>query len=116
MELHTVIVEDLDEEVRRWQVEAAVDVSAEQHPLAVFLCGDGVSRSAPPRAGDDEPLILHDLELRSIHGTGDPTTPHLLIIRRRQTRCRLSRGRGRCHSSWRNMGWWGEERFFLNGF
>ena len=86
MEFRTIVIVDLDDEVRRWQVEATVDMRAKQHLVAVARGGNGVTRGASPRADDDEAFVLHELEFSVIHDAGDPEAPHLLLLHRRRTR------------------------------
>ena len=48
MELDLVVVQYLQEELRRWKTETTVDVRGEEHALVVFRRREEMPSRAPP--------------------------------------------------------------------
>ena len=98
MELNSIVIYHLGEELRGRKGQTSVQMSAEVDSLALMRVGDGFTGAAPPVAGDEQPLLLHILEAYLVEGTGDPDSPVAFFLYcsfrlRRRCCCRQTGGR-----------------------
>ena len=99
MELNSIVIYHLGEELRGRKRQTSVQMSAEVDSLALVWVGDGFTRAAPLVAGTEEPFCLHVLELLIVEYAGDPDPAEAFLLRRRfcrrRRRCCRQAGRGR---------------------
>ena len=98
MELNSIVIYHLGEELRGSKRQTSVQMSAEVDWLALVWVGDGFAGAALLVTGDEQPLLLYVLEACFVEGAGDPDSPIAFLLRcsfrlRRRCRCRQARGR-----------------------
>ena len=81
MELNSIVVNHLGEELRGRKGQTSVQMGAEVDALALVRIGDSLAGAALPVAGGEEPLLLHVLEASLIEGAGDLESPEALFLR-----------------------------------
>ena len=72
MELNSIMINHLGEELRGRKGQTSVQMSTEVNSLALVWVGDGFAGATPLVVGDEQPLLLHILETFLIEGAGDP--------------------------------------------
>ena len=81
MELNSIVIYHLREELRGRKGQTSVQMSTKVNSLALLWIGDGFAGAAPPVAGDEQPLLLHVLEACYVEGAGDPDSPVTFLLR-----------------------------------
>ena len=81
MELNSVMIYHLGEELRGRKGQTSVEMGVEVDPLAVARVGDGFFEAALPVTGGKKSLLLHVPEALLVESAGDPETAKSLFLR-----------------------------------